>query len=53
MELRDGAQREIALAGRRDAVRPGNASRSDVKHVLQVAETRFDELVDLWEDAHA
>jgi hypothetical protein len=53
MELRDGAQREIALAGRRDAVRPGNASRSDVKHVLQVAETRFDELADLWEDAHA
>jgi hypothetical protein len=40
-------------ANRRDAVRPGNAKRSDVKYILQVASAHFDEIVSLWEEAHA
>ena len=46
-------QREVARADRTSAVRPGNASRSDVKHILQVAAAHFDELLKLWEEAHA
>jgi hypothetical protein len=53
MELHDKPQKDVALANRRDAVRPGNASRSDVKRVLKIAVAHFDELVKLWEDAHA
>ena len=45
--------REIALAARSDAVRPGNASRSDVRHILSVAAAHFDELIQLWREAHA
>jgi hypothetical protein len=52
VELRDEPQREVAQAGRSNAVRPGNASRSDVKHILQVATAHFDGLVQLWEEAH-
>jgi hypothetical protein len=44
--------RQVALAARRDAVRPGGARRSDVKHILQVAAEDFDVLCKLWEDAH-
>lgn len=53
VELIDGVERRVGLVDRRDAVRPGNASRSDVKHILQVAAAHFVELVRLWEDAHA
>ena len=53
VDLIEGADGGVALADRRDAVRPGNASRSDVKHILQVAAEHFDALVLLWEDAHA
>jgi len=52
VDLREAA-REVALAGRTDAIRPGNASRSDVKHILQVAATHFDDLILLWREAHA
>jgi hypothetical protein len=52
VDLREAA-REVALAERNDAVRPGNASRSDVKHILQVAANHFDVLMELWKDAHA
>ena len=52
VELRE-ISREVALAARVDSIRPGNASRSDVKHVLQVAAAHFDELIQLWRDAHA
>jgi hypothetical protein len=45
--------REVARADRTNAVRPGNASRSDVKHILRVAAAHFDELLKLWEEAHA
>jgi len=51
VELSGLAEPGVALSRRRDAVRPGNASRSDVKHVLHVAAAHFDELVRLWEDA--
>jgi hypothetical protein len=47
VELR--LDRTVSLANRKDAVRPFNASRSDVKHVLVVATKHFDELVALWE----
>jgi hypothetical protein len=43
---------DVALAKRKDAVRPGDASRSDVRHVLAVAARHFDELVQLWEKQH-
>ena len=46
------AAREVALAHRLDAIRPGKASRSDVKHILQVAAAHFDELIRLWREAH-
>jgi hypothetical protein len=52
VELREAA-REVALADRNDAIRPGNASRSDVKHILQVAADHFDALIQLWREAHA
>ena len=45
----DGA---VALANRTDAIRPSNASKSDVRHVLAVAAKYFDELVSLWEKHH-
>ena len=53
IDLSDGARRQVAQAGRTNAVRPGNASRSDVGHILSVAAAHFDELVGLWEESHA
>ncbi len=47
VELR--LDRVVRLADRKDAVRPRNASRSDIKHVLLVAAAHFDELVALGE----
>jgi hypothetical protein len=45
----DGA---VSLANRTDAIRPGNASKSDVRHVLAVAARHFDKMVSLWEKHH-
>jgi hypothetical protein len=45
----DGA---VTLADRDDAVRPGNAERSDVKKILKAAALHFEELAGLWEDTH-
>ena len=53
LELRDVPQREVALANRSNAVRPGNANRGDVRRILRVARAHFEELVKLWEKAHA
>jgi hypothetical protein len=53
VELHVKPQKEVARANRSNAVRPGNASRSDVKHILRVAVAHFDELIKLWEEAHA
>jgi hypothetical protein len=47
VELR--RDRTVLLADRKDAVRPRNGSRSDVRHVLFVANKHFDELVALLE----
>ena len=47
VELR--RDRTVLLASRKDAVRPRNGSRSDVRHVLAVANKHFDELVALLE----
>ena len=43
---RDGT---VLLADRKDAVRPRNGSRADVRHVLAVATNHFDELIALLE----
>ena len=43
---------KVSLAGRTDAIRPGNASKSDVRHVLMAAAGHFEELVTLWEKHH-
>lgn len=42
----------VSLADRADAIRPGNGSKSDVRHVLTTAAKHFDELVYLWEKQH-
>lgn len=41
----------VALATR-NAVRPANAKRSDVKKILNAAALHFEELVALWEEIH-
>jgi hypothetical protein len=46
---RDG---NVALADRKDAIRPRNAKRSDIKKVLSSAASHFEELVALWEEIH-
>jgi hypothetical protein len=53
VDLLTAPVRGVAVANRRDAVRPGNAKRSDVKHILGVAAAHLDELIGLWEQAHA
>ena len=47
--LPDGA---VRLSTRVDAVRPGNASKADIRHVLAVAAKHFNELAALWEKHH-
>jgi len=42
----------VSLANRTDAIRPSNASKSDVRHVLAVAAAHFNELASLWEKHH-
>ena len=43
----------VALAVRRDAIRPRSAKVSDVRRILTLAAEHFDELVQLWEQMHA
>jgi hypothetical protein len=43
----------VSLANRRDAVRPANAKRSDIRRIVKAAADHFDELVELWERMHA
>ncbi|MEO8661510.1 MAG: DUF4160 domain-containing protein [Bryobacteraceae bacterium] len=47
--LADG---NVALANRKDAIRPFNAKRSEVKKVLTAAAHNFEALVALWEGIH-
>jgi hypothetical protein len=42
----------VALAERKDAIRPRNAKRADVRKVLNAAAEHFDTLVALWEKIH-
>ena len=42
----------IALADRKDSVRPANAKRAEVKKILRTAALHFEELVELWESIH-
>jgi hypothetical protein len=42
----------VSLANRADAVRPGNGSKADVRHILAAAARHFDELAALWEKHH-
>jgi hypothetical protein len=46
------ADGKVSLANRTDAIRPGNGSKSDIRHVLSVAAGHFDELAVLWERHH-
>lgn len=46
------ADGNVALADRTDAIRPGNAKRSDVRKILETAAVHFDELAALWEGIH-
>jgi hypothetical protein len=47
--LADG---NVAQADRKDAIRPPNAKRSDVKKILKSAAEHFEALVELWENHH-
>jgi hypothetical protein len=40
----------VALAARKDAIRPGHGKRADVRHVLATAAQHFEELAALWEE---
>jgi len=42
----------VALADRKDAIRPANAKRSDLKKILAAAAQHFEELAILWEEVH-
>jgi hypothetical protein len=44
--------RSVRLANREDALRPGDAKRNQVRHILNVANAHFDDLMELWEEAH-
>lgn len=43
----------VALADRKDAIRPGNAKKSDIRKVLISAASHFEALVALWEEIHS
>lgn len=45
--LPDGA---VALAERKDVIRPRNAKKSDVKKILRTAAAYFEDLEALWEE---
>jgi len=48
-----GADGRVRLADREDAIRPGDAKRNQVRHILTVATAHFADLMELWEEAHA
>jgi hypothetical protein len=43
---------KVAKSARRDAVRPANAKRSDVRRILDAAAAHTVELNELWEAMH-
>ena len=42
----------VAIANRRDAIRPADAKRSDIRQILAAAAEHFDLLIELWEKMH-
>ena len=48
-----GEDGRVRFAERWDAIQPGDAKRNHVRHVLNVANAHFDDLMELWEEAHA
>lgn len=47
-----GIDRTVRIAERWDAILPGDAKRNHVRHILKVAGSHFDDLMELWEEAH-
>lgn len=43
---------DVRQSSRWDAVRPPNAKRSDVRHILAVASAHYDELMAIWRATH-
>jgi hypothetical protein len=43
----------IRIADRDDAIRPGDAKRNQIRRIVDVASQHFDDLSELWEEAHA
>ncbi len=46
------ADGNVALADRKDSIRPASAKRSDVRKILVAAALHFEELLSLWEEIH-
>ena len=42
----------VIVANRKDAIKPRNASRSDMRQILRVAAAHSTELISLWEETH-
>jgi hypothetical protein len=47
-----GIDGNVRLSDRKDAIRPANAKRADVRKLLEKAAEHFDELKKLWERVH-
>ncbi len=42
----------VSLAERTDSIRPSNAKRSTVRHILQTAAENYESLAALWDRVH-
>jgi hypothetical protein len=47
-----GNDGNVRLSDRKDAIRPADAKRADVRKLLNKAAEHFDELLKLWEKVH-
>jgi hypothetical protein len=43
----------VRLAERWDAIQPSYAKRNHVRHIFSAANAHFNDLMELWEEAHA
>jgi len=48
-----GKDRLARLVERWDAIQPSDAKKNHRRHILKVANAHFDDLMELWEEAHA
>lgn len=48
-----GNDRRVRLAERWDAIQPSDAKKNHRRHMFNVANAHFDDLMELWEEAHA